>query len=453
MTQPTRSLAEYVCHARDSDFPMLARSRAVDAITDCVACMLGGSREPLARMLLNVVSTSPKQQHSPALLIGTSSYATTTDAALYNGAVAHALDYDDTNHPGYAHVGAALVPAMFAVSSATQTTGRDLVTAFILGLEVIGKLGRALNPAHLKQGWHPTATFGALAAAITAGRLLRLDEQQMVMALGIAAAAAGGWRANFGTMAKPLQAGYAARNGALAALLAREGVDATEAALEHRYGYCNVLTPGGCDFTQLQRWGEPLEILTDYGIALKPYPSCGATHAAIEAALNLYQQIDGAPIRAVRAGVSELAFEPLIYVVPKTPLEGKFSLHYCIAAALVDGAVNIATFTDKVFSNPAVHELIPKITMEADDRVRQNPEFATVITVETETGKRYESLVPLAAGKPERWFDTRQLRGKFFDCASEVLGPRALDDVFQMLQSVDSDIHSNTLLASLAITH
>jgi 2-methylcitrate dehydratase PrpD len=451
MTQPTRSLAEYVCRTRDGDFPALARSRAVDAITDCVACMFGGCREPVAMKMLNITAAGPRTKRAPALLLGTADYATATDAALYNGAVAHALDYDDTNHPGYAHVGAAVVPALFAIADTGRANGRDLVTAFILGVEVIGKLGRALNPAHMKQGWHPTATFGTLAATVAAGRVLRLDEAQMVMALGIAASAAGGWRANFGTMVKPLHAGYAARNGVLAALLAREGMVATDSALEHRYGYCNVMTPGGCDFSQLQSWGRPLEILTDYGLALKPYPSCGATHAAIEAALQLHAQLGGAPIRAVRAGVSELAFEPLIYVEPKTPLQGKFSLHYCIAAALVDGVVNLATFSDKVFANPALHALIPKITMEADDRVRHDPEFASVISLETVDGRRFESFVPLAAGKPERWFSRTKMHDKFSDCASGLLNADAIERVFSRLQALDGDAGANKLLDSLVL--
>ena len=450
MSPSTQSLARFVCNVRDSDFPGEARSRAVDAITDCVACMLAGSREALAPMLLNVVSAAPAANASSALLLGASKYSTPADAALYNGAIAHALDYDDTNHPGYAHASAVIVPAMLALAEKVQATGRDLVTAYILGLEVIGKLGRALNPAHLKQGWHPTATFGTLAATVAAGRLLRLEEPQMVMALGIGASAASGWRGNFGTMVKPLHAGYAARNGVLAALLAREGFVATETALEHRYGYCNVLNHGaGCDFSQLETWGEPLEILTDYGLALKPYPSCGATHTGIEAALLLHREIGNAPIRSVRAGVAELAFEPLIYVVPGTPLEGKFSLHYCIAAALVEGAVNLATFTEKTFANPAIRALIPRIVMEADDRVRDDPEFATVVTVETEAGNRHERFVPLAIGKPARWFSRQQLLDKFMDCGVDVYPRARLQQVFQALQGIDDGMTASDLLGTL----
>ncbi len=449
MDQIARKLAQYSLGATDTGFPPLARSRAVDAITDCVGCMFAGSREPLAKMLLNVVSGSPRES-ARGLLLGTSLDSSPADAALYNGAIAHALDYDDTNHPGYGHPSAPIVSAMFAVATLAEARGRDLVSAYILGLEVLGKLGRALNTAHYKQGWHATATLGTLAATVAAGRLLRLSEQQMVMALGIAASAAGGLRANFGTMVKPLHAGYAARNGVLAVLLAREGFIASEVAFEHKYGFCQVFNHGvGYDMAPLAAWGEPLEILTDYGLALKPFPACGATHTGIEAALLLHQEIGAAPIRSVRAGVAEMAFEPLIHVMPNAGLEGKFSLHYCIAAALIDGVVNLATFTDQKVADPKIRALIPKIKMEADDRVRYDPEFATVVSVETESGSRHEKLVQLAIGKPARWFSEQQIRDKFFDCGARACAAQQLDRIFGMLRSLDGDAKAADLFAAL----
>ena len=394
------TLATYTLGATHSDFSERARRLAGDAITDCVGCMLGGAGEPLAPMMLKVV-TGESGSLGSAILVGTNFNAAAVNAALYNGTIAHALDYDDTNHPAYAHPSAVIVPALFAVAPMAQATGRELITAYILGLEVVGKLGRSLNTAHYEQGWHATATFGTLAATVATGRLLRLTEAQMVMALGIAASAAGGLRVNFGTMVKPLHAGYAARNGVLASLLAREGFVSSEMALEHRYGYCNVFNHGlHYDIGPLTSWGDPLEILTDYGIALKPYPSCGATHPGIEAALILRTEIAGAPIKKIRVGVSEMAFEPLIYVMPNAPLEGKFSMHFCVAAALVDGVVNLSTFNDAKIANPSIRALIEKIKMEVDDRVQHGTEFPTVVTVETESGDVYKQLVPFPINKP-----------------------------------------------------
>jgi len=432
----TRALARFAL--ADHSFPELARTRALDAMTDCVACMLAGSEEALAKPLSAVVpSTLQADDVFSAVLLGSRRHAAPADAALYNGTLAHALDYDDTNHPAYAHPSAVLVAAMLAVAPMTRASGAELVTAYIVGFEVFGKLGRAMNTQHYKRGWHATSTFGTLVAAVAVGRLLKLTEQQMVFAIGIAASAASGLRANFGSMVKPLHAGYAARNGVLAALLAREGFDACGDALDHPCGYMSVFNAGiGFKKAPMDSLGQDLEILTPHGLALKPYPACGATHPGIEAALVLHRELAGAEIRSVRAGVCEMAFSPLIHVMPDTPLEGKFSLHYCVAAALIFGNVGLATFTPEKVADPRVRALIPKITMEVDERWRDESEFPTELTVETEDGRRLVNYVPLAMGKPERWFSAAQLRAKFEDCAGEVLGNR-LDDVYDSLRALD----------------
>lgn len=436
---PTRQLAAFAVGS--GDFPALARQRAVDAITDCIGCILAGTREALAQPLLRVLPTfEARTSSASAAVIGTSRHAAPADAALFNGAAAHALDYDDTNHPAYAHPSAVLVPSLLALAPLASARGSELVTAYIVGLEVFGKLGRALNTAHYKRGWHATSTFGTLAAAAAASRLLRLDERQTIMALGIAASSAGGLRANFGSMVKPLHAGQAARNGVLATLLAREGFVASDVALEHRYGYCAVFNDGiGFDLAPFHSLGDPLEILTDYGIALKMFPSCGATHPGIEAAIELRRDLDGAPIRAVRAGVCEMALAPLIHVMPNAPLEGKFSLHYCLAAALIDGVVNLATFTDGKIADPRIRALIPKIRMEVDERFRDESEFPTAVRVETESGLCLERVVPLAMGKPERWLTPSQLRDKFGDCASRALPTSRVDKAFRRLRALDGE--------------
>ncbi len=434
---------------RDHAFPLLARTRARDAITDCVGCMLAGSREQLARKVARVASMAvPSGGRS--LMVGTATDAAPADAALYNGAIANALDYDDSSYPAYAHASAVLVPALFAVTPLSGASGAEIVTAYIVGLEVFGKLGRALNTAHYQQGWHATSTFGTLAATAAAGRLLGLTERELVMALGIAASSACGLRANFGTEVKSLHAGFAARNGVLAALFARAGLESSADALDHRFGFLHAFNHGeGIDVAPLASWGQPLEILTAYGLGLKAYPSCGATHTAIEAVLSLRDRIGMASVESVRVGVSEFALSPLAYVMPKTPQEGKFSMHFCIAAAIIDGVVNLSTFTEHRIADPRLRALIPKVRMEVDDRVRHDPAFASVVEIETDSGERHERLVPIAMGKPARWFTRQQSRDKFFDCGGGVFAPAQLERIFALLQSFDDNAPGNDLFAAL----
>ncbi len=417
MTTIARSLASFVQDAGHRGFEPLARSRAVDAITDCVGCMFAGAREPLAGSLRRTLLAG--SDGGLAVVAGAAAGLSPTDAALVNGACAHALDYDDTNHPAYAHPSAVLVPALLSAAALAPITGAQFVTAYVIGFEVFGKLGRSMNTAHYRRGWHATATFGALAATAAVASALRLEPDQTVSALGIAASAAGGLRANFGSMVKPLHAGYAARNGLLAALLAREGHDASEQALDHDYGYLKLFSgEGGFDPAPLSSWGEPLEILTPYGLALKPYPSCGATHTGIEAALQL-RELAGSqwPVR-IEAGVSELAFAPLIHVRPRVGLEGKFSLHYCLAVAFLEGELNLASFRQSLIDDPRVSELIDRTSMFADPTVGDGAEFPTRLRIHLPDGRSHEAFVPLAQGKPARWFDETRIRNKFDDCLS-----------------------------------
>src|SRR5205814_1332762 len=152
-----------------------------------------------------------------------------------------------------------------------------------------------------------------------------------------------------------------------------------------------------------------------HGLALKPYAACGATHPGIEAGERLHARLAGRTIRAVRAGVCEMAFAPLIHVMPASPLEAKFSLHFCLAAALLHGPVTLGTFCDERVNDPAIRALIPRICMELDARWKDDGEFATEVVVETENGETLVEFVPLAQGKPARWFSTERLRAKFAD--------------------------------------
>lgn len=444
----TQAMAEFALGTHV--FPPLARARALDAVTDCVACMFAGSREPLAGPLRIVLPSAPSPGEAlHSVLVGTGRFAAPADAALFNGTLAHALDYDDTNHPGYAHPSSVLVSTLLALAPVAPFTGQDLIGAYIVGFEIFGKLGRAMNTQHYKRGWHATATLGAIASAVVAGRVLRLDRRQMTMALGIAASAASGLRANFGSMVKPLHAGYAARNGVLAALLAREGFDASAESIEHDFGYLHVFNDGiGFDPAPLLALGESLEILTRYGLALKAYPSCGATHTGIEAALALRGDCRDETIESVHAGVSEMAFSPLIHVMPNTPLEGKFSLHYCIAAALVFGEVNLATFTDEKVNDPRVRALIPRISMELEERLRDDGEFPAEVTVRLASGRQLTQFVPLAMGKPERWLSPERLRAKFDDCTA-AFDAQSARAIYESLRQLDSAVGVEGLLQGL----
>ena len=400
--------------------------------------------------MLRVIGTSDAT--GDHFLLGSTRKASPLEAALYNGTAIHAIDYDDTAHPSYSHPSAHLVPVLLGLGRKFGRNGRDLLLAYAVGLEVLGKLGMALNNGHYLKGWHTTGTFGAMSSAAAAAVLVGLDPQRTAIALGIAASAASGLRANFGTMAKPLHAGYAARSGALAALLAHEGFTASDSVLESRYGYFDTFRAAGEPvFEAFETLGQPWELESPIGIALKPYPACGSTHTAIEAALHLRTQLADEAIVAIRVGTNELCAQTLIYPDPQTPLQAKFSMEFCVAAALVHGGIVFDSFEPDMLVHPMTRDLMQRTTVLVDDRVRHNTEHGTVVAITTATGRTLERLVPLAIGKPERWMNTQDLWCKFHDCASVVLPDPQVRAAFDALQSIATAPSVDALLTPLEV--
>ena len=444
----TARVAEFITQARLEHLSERSLKLATDAITDSIGVGLYGSRQPISEIMLRVIGTS--DAGGDHLLLGSTRRARPLEAALYNGTAIHAIDYDDTAHPSYSHPSAHLVPVLLSMGRKFGRNGRDLLLAYAVGLDILGKLGMALNNGHYLKGWHTTGTFGAMSSAAAAALLVGLDAHRTAVALGIAASAASGVRANFGTMAKPLHAGYAARSGALAALLALEGFTASDNVLETRYGYFDTFRAAEEPVAQaFETLGQPWELESPIGIALKPYPSCGSTHTAIEAALHLRSQLGGEPITSIRVGTNELCSQTLIYPDPKTPLQAKFSMEFCVAAALVSGEIVFDSFEPHMLDNPEIQDLMQRTTVLVDERVRFNTEHGTVVAITTASGRKLEKLVPLAIGKPERWMNSADLWRKFHDCASVVLPEPQARAAFDALQSIATAPSVDALLAPL----
>ena len=165
MTRATAGFVEFALASREAAFPAKARAMAIDATTDLLGCMVAGAGEHLASMLDALVFDVPADQGAPLAVSGR--FASPQDSALYNGALAHAIDYDDVTHPAYAHPGASIVPTILATAHFERVSGAEALSAYIVGIEMVSKLGRTLNTAHYKNGWHASATFGTMGAAAT----------------------------------------------------------------------------------------------------------------------------------------------------------------------------------------------------------------------------------------------------------------------------------------------
>jgi 2-methylcitrate dehydratase PrpD len=415
---------------------------------------VAGSATPQARAVGDVIEALGGT--AVASVVGTARRTSPTQAALANGTAAHALDFDDTNHPLYGHPTCHLWPALLAIAEGRGSTGAEVLAAYLIGFEVEVRVARAVNLAHYVAGWHATATLGTLGATGAVARLLHLTPVVTAHALGIAASLTGGLRENFGTDTKPLHAGLAAERGVQAALLAQAGLTASATALSGRYGFCAVL--GGGEEPRLEeldpdRFGRPWEISEPYGLAIKQFPSCGATHPAIEAAIEAAGgTLDPGEVAKIRVGTTELAPRVLVHPRPRTGLEGKFSLEYCVAIALLDGRVGLDHFEDAAVDRAEVRALLPRIEPYVEDSIRSHPEYAAKVEIELADGTRREALVEVARGKVARPLEQAELLAKYRNCTSRVLAADQLEAGLVLIRTLPEQPSLTPLVAALVHT-
>jgi len=447
----TALLAEFIAKSRWEDCPPAAVEAARRAIVDCLGVMLAGSAEPAARIVQAVARAEGGAPLST--VVGTGRRTGAVWAALANGTAAHALDFDDTNFAMLGHPSAPVLSAALAAGELALANGRELVHAFLLGFEVETTLAEVINPAHYEHGWHATCTLGTLGAAAAAARLLGLDTAQTITALAVAASQSSGLKENFGTMTKPFHAGHAARSGVLAALLAREGWTASEQAIEGPQGFLHVLGAGRRELRAIETLGAPWKILTT-GVAVKPFPSCACTHSIIDGALELRSANALRPeqIASVTIGVNKAVPRILIHSNPRSGLEAKFSGEFAAAAALVDGRVGIATFSDDKVRDPAVRALMTRVAIVVDPDIPGDLErhMWTRLTIGLTDGRRLTIGPRQVPGHPGNPLTPHALREKFAECASAVLPADRVDALAQMLESLEScpDLRSLTAILS-----
>ena len=446
----TARIAEFVANSRWEDLPLQAVEQAKWAILDSVGVTLAGSVEPPARIIQKVAQAEGGAAF--ATVLGTRIKTGSVWAALANGIAGHALDFDDTNFAMMGHPSVPVLSAALAAGELALADGRALLHAFLLGFEVETTLGEVVNPAQYQRGFHATGTLGTLGAAAAASKLLELDPVQTRHAMAIAASQASGLKQNFGTMTKPFHAGHAARNGLLGALLAREGFTASEVALEGPQGYFSVLGRQPHDPTAaLGRLGAPWKILTS-GVAVKPYPSCACTHSIIDAVLELREthRIIPEEVREITVGVAPSVPNILIHHVPRTGLEGKFSAEFCAAAALVDGHIGIATFTDEKTADPKLRAVMEKVQTVVDPMLPADQERQawTQVTVRLADGRMLEVPPREVRGHPSVPLSQEALRAKFEDCAAVALTRQRAESAAEMLETLEGcpDLRSLTAI-------
>lgn len=408
-------LLRFVAEARYEDLPKPALEAARLAVLDWWGVTVAGADEPVARILREVLAEPP----GPASVLGTTRSASPVAAALLNGTAAHALDYDDVTLALPGHLTAPLLPGLLAAAEARRLSGRDLLTAFVVGVEVASRAARALAPGHYRAGWHATTTLGRLGGAAAAGRLLGLDAARLDAAVGLAAAQAAGIHESFGTMAKPFQVGRAAADALLSALAAEGGLTGPRGILD-REGWARRLSPAWTPERLTEGLGHGYAVTE---LIFKRYPCCFATHAALTGLLAIQPGLGPSRIERVELEVCPTTLQVSDQREPETGLAGKFSMAYCAGTALARGHVREDDFSDPAVRDPVARALAARVVLIP------NPAFDETrarVAVRLAGGATRERLVDLLAERDDEGM-RRDLGAKFGRLVAPRLGAAEAD--------------------------
>ncbi|WP_144095925.1 MmgE/PrpD family protein [Croceicoccus sediminis] len=436
MSSLTADIARDACTLAPGDIPPEARRVARHCMLDLLGVTLAGADDPVTRILR---AEAEEEQARPAsTVIGTPLRTSVLQAAVINGTASHALDYDDVSLALNGHPTAAILPALLAQAEATGATGEAVMTAFVAGYEAACRIGTLMQPDHYRRGFHNTATIGALGAAIACSRLLGSDTATTQRAIGIAGTLAAGLKHSFGTMCKPLHAGWANRTGLMAARYAMQGMSAREDMLDAAGGFAHVLSR---DHNVEGARAEPpggWHILSNL---FKYHAACYNTHAAIDAAREIACQPDFGPdaISSVTVRVNPVLDTVCNIRQPSTGLETKFSLTHTVALALcgIDTA-SIATFSDANAVRPDLVAMRDRVSVEWIDA----PDTFARVIVKRRDGERFEATGDSSVASADLDEQEERLAAKFTALVGPILGnertDRLIDTVsrFELLDDI-----------------
>jgi 2-methylcitrate dehydratase PrpD len=424
----TREVAAFIVETTYRNLPEDVIELGKKSILDGLGLALSGTRAETGGITREYVQ-SLGVTRGVSTVIGTSLKTPARFAAYANGIGIHADDYDDTQlavapdrvYGLLTHPTAPALSSTLALAEARGLSGRELMTAYHVGVEVECKVAEAIAPRHYDEGFHSTGTCGAIGAAASAAKVLGLDLTHTLRALGIAASEAAGLRENFGTMTKPFHAGRAAESGIVAADLARLGWTAADQILEAPRGFFRA-AGGGYDPGAIRhKLGNPWTFRSP-GVSIKPFPSGSLTHPGMTELSRLIraEKIDGRKVERLDVGTNRNMPNALIYHQPRTGLEGKFSMEFCMAALLLYGKAGLSEFTDGVVNRPEVQNMMARV------RFGINPvaeaagynKMTTILEIHLQDGRTIQGRADFAKGSPAIPMSYAEVADKFLDCAA-----------------------------------
>ncbi len=437
----TERVAEFISSTKFEDIPAGAVLVAKSALLDWIGVSIAGSQQPGAQILAEYAKKSAARNEASIICHG---FKTTAEfAAWANGNIGHSIDFDDTN-PAVAHYNmhpsTCVMPAVLAVAEKHKVSGPQMLTAYVVGMEVIFRVGAVIGAESSKSGWHPTPVIGSVATAAACANLLGLNQIQTQNALGIAASLAGGLSHNFGSMTKPLHAGNAARNGVVAAELAADGFTSNPNVFDGKFSYCQMF--GGKPVNGLlgeeNDLGKEWRLFTQ-GIGFKYYPSCRSTHTSIDATLELRKKykITIDQVAEITCKINPHHLNMAKFLKPESGYQGKFSIPYCIITALRNGMVTLGDFVDAKVLDKKTQELLSLVNFVPDGGTDGTVLLAAEITIRLKNGEKHSQRVALPKGEPENPVTNEELASKFEDCSSLILNKKEISRLLKLVNSIE----------------
>jgi 2-methylcitrate dehydratase PrpD len=430
----TAETAEFVARTEFEDLPPELVELGKMHILDAIGLAIAGEQAetgPIVRRYLADLGVL----NGPSTVLGTTLKAAPRFAAFANGVAIHADDFDDTQlavakdrvYGLLTHPTVTAMPAALAVAQALGKSGRDFVLAYHLGVEVETKVSEAISPRSYESGFHSTSMCGVFGSAASAAKLRGLDAKGVRNAFGVAGAEASGLRENFGTMTKPFQAGHGAEAGVTAADLAALGWTAAENILEAKRGFFSAFGGGWDPAAITGKFGKPWSLLSP-GVSIKPYPSGSLTHPAMDEMVRLIEVngIRAADVAQVRIGTNKQMLNTLIHHQPKTGLQAKFSMEFCMAVLLVLGKAGLGQFQDEVVNGPDLQEMIRRIDFynNPDADAAGADKMRSYVQVTLKDGRTFSGQSDFARGSPQKPMSFDDATRKFLECTGYAKLPK-----------------------------
>jgi 2-methylcitrate dehydratase PrpD len=445
----TDYVGRFVVNTTYEDIPPDVVELGKKSILDGLGLALAGSRAQtgtICRRYLQELGVCGGK----AIVIGSELKTSPRFAAFVNGVSIHADDFDDTQLSSakdrvyglLVHPTVPVLPAVLALSQGRNVSGKELMLSYHVGVESECKIAEAISPRHYQDGFHSTGTCGALGSAVASAKLLRFDQAKVQNALGLASSQSGGLRENFGTMTKPFQAGHAAESGVVSANLVALGWTAAEQILEADRGFFHAFGGSYDSSALMDRLGKPWTFASP-GVSLKPYPSGSLSHPAMTELARLIKvnNIQANQVEKVDVGANHNMTTTLLHHQPKTGLESKFSMEYCLAILLLERKAGLGEFSDKAAQRADVQEMIRRINFYVDPEAESAgfDKMTSILKIHLKDGRVITGRADFAKGSPADPMTFEEAATKFRGCAEYAEWPKTkAEKIIAFVRALDS---------------